>query len=228
LDYSKTDAKLRLSRDILIYLVNKHDAYLPVTSIRDGNSVWKSVAEEYNRMSKGLFTYKDPNQLNGKWRNILYHARKFGYPHPLESQGGTQQQESELIGRIQEFTSSPRKVEFEDMPERNSRLTEFPVQNIKKIVASDSRQIHANNSIKRQQRNTKIRTKTCVNSKTKKQRYLVALEFDQEKLRLLKETHEIEKNKLLVELETAKVQLQKEKLQLLVCKNEARIQGILT
>ena len=189
MDYSKTHTTLRLSRDILIHLVNKHDAYLPVTSLQAGNSVWKSVAEDYNRMSKGLFSYKDPNQLNGQWRNILYHARKFGYPHPLESQRGNQQQETELIRRIQEFTSTPAKVDFETMHDHNSRLNNFAIQDIKKKLTSESRQNHTNKPVKTMQSKKKIRTKTSVNSKTKKQRYLVALEFDQEKLRMLKETH---------------------------------------
>merc|ERR1711997_45986 len=83
-DYSATHSKSRLSRDMLIYLVNKHDAYLPVTSSREGSILWKAISNDYNRIGNGLFQVRDQGQLNGKWRNILYHARKFGYPHPLE------------------------------------------------------------------------------------------------------------------------------------------------
>ena len=208
-------------------MVNKHEAYLPVTSLQEGNCVWKSVAEDYNSISKGLFSYKDPNQLNGKWRNILYHARKFGYPHPLESKTASQQQESDLARRVQELISNPENVESKPILDRDSRSEGLYMKSPKPDIIINSRKPHANIATK-PQKSTMISKATSANYKTRKEISMVALEFEQEKLRQLKEKHKLEKSKLLVELETAKVQLQREKLRLLVCKNEAQVKGIET
>ena len=231
LDYSKTHTKLRLSRDILVYLVNKYDAYLPVTSSQEGNRVWQSVAEEYNHISKGLFSFKDASQLNGKWRNILYHARKFGYPHPLESQNSSQTQEVSLLKRVEEFKSSPKKEESEEMLKRNSVLTSLPVEKSKTTTFNDLSQQSSNGANKvlpKKVHRTLRDISTAKNrAKIQKQRSLLALQFEQERLNMLMETNEITKDKLKIDLEVAKVQLEKEKLVLALCKNEAQTKGVL-
>ena len=224
MDYSQTHTKLRLSRDILIYLVDRHDAYLPVTPSRDGSKIWTSVANDYNRIINGLFSHKDANELNGKWRNILYHARKFGYPHPLESQKRGIA-EAELIERVEKLKSSqneitdpyfcPNKLSSQTMTkdEKDSLLQQDRIKIIEKSCRNISRPIPI--------------TKRDVKCSSKKKVSLLALELQQEKLRMLKESNKLKHSKLMIDLERAKLELEKEKYQLAISKDDARKRGLL-
>lgn len=229
LDYTRTHTRQRLSRDILIYLVNKYDAYLPANSLREGNTVWKSVAREYNEIGKGLFSFKEANQLNGKWRNILYHARKFGYPHPLESQTAYQQTESDLKRRVEEYMTSPRIVESKAIQERNDYLKTLDVTiPIRKNAAKYSFIRNTEESKKVVRKNVHVDRMTMRGkAKIRRRRVLGTLEFEQERLKMLKENNKIEKDRLSVELQVAKVQLEREIIQLSICKNEAQMRGVL-
>ena len=224
MDYSKTHTKLRLSRDILIYLVDRHDAYLPVTPFRDGSKIWTCVANDYNRITNGLFSNKDANELNGKWRNILYHARKFGYPHPLESQknGIT---ETELIERVERLKSSQDQItEPSFCQDSLSSKTLNKDEKYSPLQKDRIKIIETKNPNKSQSISF---TKRVVKINPQKKGSLLELELQQEKLRMLKETNKIKHSKLLIELERAKLELEKEKYQLAISKDEARKRGLL-
>ena len=210
-------------------MVNKYDAYLPANSLREGNIVWKSVAREYNEIGKGLFSFKEANQLNGKWRNILYHARKFGYPHPLESQIAYQKTESDLKRRVEEYMASPRIVESKAIQERNDYLKtmDFAILT-RKNAAKSSFILNKEESKKVVRKNVHVDRMTMRGkAKIRKRRALGTLEFEQERLKMLKENNKIEKDRLSVELQVAKVQLEREIIQLSICKNEAQMRGVL-
>ena len=64
-------------------------------------------------------------------------------------------------------------------------------------------------------------------AKIRRRRVLGTLEFEQERLKMLKENNKIEKDRLSVELQVAKVQLEREIIQLSLCKNEAQMRGVL-
>ena len=210
-------------------MVNKYDAYLPANSLREGNTVWKSVAREYNEIGKGLFSFKEANQLNGKWRNILYHARKFGYPHPLESQTAYQQTESDLKRRVEEYMTSPRIVESKAIQERNDYLKTLDLTiPIRKNAAKYSFIPNTEESKKVVRKNVHVDCMTMRGkAKIRRRRALGKLEFEQERLKMLKENNKIEKDRLSVELQVAKVQLEREIIQLSICKNEAQKRGVL-
>ena len=210
-------------------MVNKYDAYLPANSLREGNTVWKSVAREYNEIGKGLFSFKEANQLNGKWRNILYHARKFGYPHPLESQTAYQQTESDLKRRVEEYVASPRMIESKAIQERNDYLKTLDF-----TILTNKNAAKRSFILNKEEGKKVVRKKVHVDrmtmrgkAKIRRRRALGTLEFEQERLKMLKENNKIEKDRLSVELQVAKVQLEREIIQLSLCKNEAQMRGVL-
>ena len=56
---------------------------------------------------------------------------------------------------------------------------------------------------------------------------MVALELQQEKLRMLRETHQLKCKRLLVDLERAELELEKGKNELAISKYEANKRGLL-
>lgn len=197
--------------------------------MREGNTAWKSVAREYNEIGKGIFSFKEANQLNGKWRNILYHARKFGYPHPLESQTAYRQTESDLKRRVEEYMASPRIVESKAIQERNNYLKTLDITTItRKNAAKSSFILNREESKKVVRKNVHVDCMTMRGkAKIHRRRALGTLEFEQERLKMLKENNKIEKDRLSVELQVAKVQLEREIIQLSICKSEAQMRGVL-
>lgn len=157
-----------------------------------------------------MFSHKDANQLNSKWRNILYHARKFGYPHPLESQknGIT---EAELSKRVEILKFGPEAVKSEIVTESNS------CQNSLKTKGA----------IKRTNTRSNQDGNKLANVSIPKKKSMVALELQQEKLRMLRETHQLKCRRLLVDLEKAELELEKGKNELAISKYEANKRGLL-
>ena len=202
---------------------------MPVTSSREGNSIWKSVAENYNRISNGLFSCKDSSQLNGKWRNILYHARKFGYPHPLETHIASKEYECELIKRVEKFKANPEIIETETKRERNMILNSLSFDNLKSSTLNTSHRLCSTNVPTNTGKRTLgiFKPNKISKAKIQKQTSLLALQFEQERLRLLVETNKMEQNKLSIEIEVANLQMEREKIKLTACKNEAQIKGLL-
>ena len=202
---------------------------MPVNSFRDGSKVWESVAIDYNRIANGLFSYKDANQLNAKWRNILYHARKFGYPHPLESQKRSIN-EIELLEQVENLRSTSGTSHSKSINNSNSCQDSVPSQDLAKDEIDSPSSNDKIKKIKSKRKNisqSNDERKESANVSSKKKSSLLTLEIHQEKLRMLRETNQIKHSKLLVELERAKVELEKEKYQLAISKYEARKRGLL-
>ena len=208
--------------------MERHDAYLPITSIQDGGQAWRLVANDYNRIASGLFSHKDANQLNSKWRNILYHARKFGYPHPLESQknGIT---ESELIQRVKTVKFGPEAAKSEIVTDSNScqnLLTSQTVNN-KADSLPPKEWIKTQGAMKKTNTRSNQDGNRLANASIPKRKSMVALELQQEKLRMLRETHQLKCKRLMVDLERAELELEKGKNELAISKYEANKRGLL-
>ena len=208
--------------------MERHDAYLPVTSIQDGGQAWRLVANDYNRLASGLFSHKDANQLNSKWRNILYHARKFGYPHPLESQknGIT---EAELIQRVETLKFGPEAAKSEIVTDSKTCQNALTLQtaNDKADYLPSKEWIKTKGAIKRTNTRSNRDGKRLENISIPKKKSMVALELQQEKLRMLRETHQLKCKRLLVDLERAELELEKGKNELAISKYEANKRGLL-
>ena len=219
---------MRLSREILIYLVNKHDAYLPVTSSCQGNAIWRKIAEDYNRISDGLFQIKDAGQLNGKWRNILYHARKFGYPHPLEDDRIKNEGECDLIKQVEQLKEDPEMADVGAKRKPNI-IKVLPCDRLEGIRGNiPPIDISCSDSPKNNKTSLPKPLKPLKSELEliKKQTALAALHYEQERYRLLLKTKAMEQDKLSIEMEVAELQLQQQKIKLSLCKNAAQSKGI--
>ena len=208
--------------------MERHDAYLPVNSIQHGGQAWRLVANDYNRIANGLFSHKDANQLNSKWRNILYHARKFGYPHPLESQNNGIT-EAELIQRVKTFKFGPEADKSEIVTDLNSRQNALTLQTVNNKADSlpPKEGIKTKGVIKRTNTRSNRDGNRLANVSIPKKKSMVALELQQEKLRMLRETHQLKYKRLLVDLERAELELEKGKNELAISKYEANKRGLL-
>ena len=208
--------------------MERHDAYLPITSIQDGGQAWRLVANDYNRLASGLFSHKNANQLNNKWRNILYHARKFGYPHPLESQNNGVT-EAELIKHVNALKFGPEAAKSEIVTNSNSCQKVLTSQTVNDKADSfpPKEWIKTKGAIKRADTKSNRNGKRLANVGIPKRKSMVALELQQEKLRMLRETHQLKCKRLLVDLERAELELEKGKNELAISKYEANKRGLL-
>ena len=203
---------------------------MPVISVKDGDKAWISVANDYNRIVSGLFSHKDARQLNSKWRNILYHARKFGYPHPLESQRNDIT-EAELIKQVKSLKSNPENSETLVTTDSKSGIDDLNSKNMESETTDCLAPEQWIKTIQTRKRNASRLDrggKRLEKINIRRKKAMLELELQQEKLIMLRETHQLKCRKLFIEFERAKIELEREKHELAISKFEANKRGLLT
>ena len=72
-----------------------------------GREKWKNISESYNKLGEGVFESLNEDELNAKWRNILYRARILKQPDPIGDHKSLKD-ETELNYRIEQMKLHPR------------------------------------------------------------------------------------------------------------------------
>jgi len=214
---SKKDALLR---DLLICLVRKYRADEPKGGPSAKNRIWADLSREYHRLSGGLLN-ANQKQLLTKWNNLKFHARQRGKPNPVDVADELDAEdiakklkpfrqlvddaavERELEAELQKdylFASALHGHKMSLVKQdRGPSPPPAPIQH-RKIRRSDL------NIGEVDQEDLSSHSKSL--KSLERQIFMETLRYEQERLQLLRDNADLERQKLLKDLELADIQLE--------------------